>query len=78
MLQLELLYRLLDELRTEAIDAAERPSTDYQSEFGFGRVSGMLQALREIRERIDAVLKEEQAHARAAEGDDTDEEEKDR
>lgn len=53
MLQLDDLYRLLDELRTEAVQAAEYPKDEHLNAFGFGRVAGMLYVLRALRERID-------------------------
>jgi hypothetical protein len=58
VLQLDVLYRLLDELRGEAIRAVESPSEEYRNAFGFGRVAGMLWAVQEMRERIDAKVEE--------------------
>lgn len=43
MLRLETVLRILEGLRGEAMAAAENPPEDYRSEFGFGRVAGMLQ-----------------------------------
>jgi hypothetical protein len=58
VLQLEVLYRLLDGLRVEAIQATEQPSDDNKNAFGFGQVSGMLRAIRAIRERIEEAVEE--------------------
>ena len=58
MLQLEVLYRLLDVLRDEAIQAVEHPHYDKRSAFGFGECAGMLKAIRAMRERIDETVAE--------------------
>lgn len=58
MLPLETLFRLLDGLREEALQAAEYPSDEYKTEFGFGRVAGMLAVLRSMRERIEEAVAE--------------------
>ena len=58
MLPLEVIFRILDDLREEAIQAAEAPSSDDRTEYGFGRVSGILQVLRETRNRIENVVEE--------------------
>lgn len=53
-----MLLRLLEGLRDEAIQAVEHPSDEHKTEFGFGRVAGMLTAIREMRERIEALIAE--------------------
>lgn len=58
MLQLADLYALLDELRREAVEAAESPREEDRTAFGFGRVAGMLQVLRAVRERVDQKVEE--------------------
>jgi hypothetical protein len=58
LLQLDELYRLLDELRNEAVQAAEYPREEDRTAFGFGRVAGMLEVLRVVRERIEEKVEE--------------------
>jgi len=58
VLPLDILLRLLDGLRDEAIRAVESPGEEYRNAFGFGRVAGMLSAIHEMRERINAVVEE--------------------
>lgn len=53
MVQLEEVLLILDNVRGEAIEAAEFPQHEYQTEFGFGRVAGILQAVAQIRERLN-------------------------
>lgn len=58
MLPLDVLYRLLDGLRGEAIQAVERPSDEDKNAFGFGRVAGMFYVIEEMRLRIDMIIAE--------------------
>ena len=58
MVPLELVLALLDGVRAEAIEAAEYPQQEYQTEFGFGRVSGILQAVAQLRERLNERVEE--------------------
>lgn len=61
MIPLEVILAALDEVRKEAVEAAEFPSQEYQTEFGFGRVAGILQALRAVQGRIEAKVEEANA-----------------
>jgi len=54
VIPLAVIYEILGALRDEAIDGAERPQDDQRTEFGFGRVAGTLQLLREVRDRIES------------------------
>jgi hypothetical protein len=58
VLQLDVLFRMLDELRAEAVGMVESPADDNKNAFGFGRVSGMFFILNELRGRIDAFVEE--------------------
>lgn len=58
MLQLEVLYSILDRLREEALQAVEYPGEESRNAFGFGRVAGMLTVLRSLRERIEEYVEE--------------------
>jgi hypothetical protein len=58
VLQLEVIYRILDELRREAIEAVESPKKGEKNAFGFGRVAGMLYEIAALRERIDQQVEE--------------------
>ena len=53
MIRIEEVLLILDGVRGEAIEAAEFPQHEYQTEFGFGRVAGILQAIAQIRERLN-------------------------
>ena len=61
MVTLEEVLTVLDEVRGEAIQAAEYPQHEYQTEFGFGRVAGILQAVAQVRYRLTNRI--EQANA---------------
>jgi hypothetical protein len=61
VLQLEILYRLLDGLREEAVQMAEHPADEKKTEYGFGYVGGMLYALRQAREGIEEIIAESNA-----------------
>lgn len=61
MVALEEVLSVLDEVRAEAIQAAEYPQQEYQTEFGFGRVAGILQAVAQVRDRLTNRI--EQANA---------------
>lgn len=58
MIPLEMFLSILDGVRGEAIEAAEFPQQEYQTEFGFGRVAGILQAVAQIRERLNQTVEE--------------------
>lgn len=58
MIHIEEMLAILDAVRGEAIEAAEYPQHEYQTEFGFGRVAGILQAVAQVRERLNAVVEE--------------------
>jgi len=49
---------MLDEVRAAAIEAVERPGKGEKNAFGFGRLAGMLQAIAELRQRIDQLVEE--------------------
>jgi phosphoribosyl 1,2-cyclic phosphodiesterase len=57
---LEEILRILDGIRGDAIQAVESPPEDYRTEFGFGRATGMLQALRESRDAFVGITEERQ------------------
>ncbi len=52
MIPLETILRIIDDKRNEVIEAAEYPAEGQQTEFGFGRVKGMFQALRHVRDAV--------------------------
>lgn len=54
MISLEAIFALLDELRAEAIQAAETPNS--RDAFGFGEVSAQLRIIAEFRGRLEAVI----------------------
>lgn len=58
MIRIEEVLAILDGVRGEAIEAAEFPQHEYQTEFGFGRVAGILQAVAQIRERLNTAVEE--------------------
>jgi hypothetical protein len=58
VIPLEVVLAILDGVRGEAIEAAEFPQQDYRTEFGFGRVSGILQAVAQVRERLNEKIEE--------------------
>jgi len=67
VVSLETVLAVLDEVRGEAVQAAEFPQQEYQTEFGFGRVAGILQAIRQVQDRLTMKI---EAEARA-DGDDS-------
>lgn len=58
MLPLEELLRILDGMRSEAIGLVESPPEGMRNEFGFGRVSGMIQMLAQIRNSVLTQIEE--------------------
>jgi hypothetical protein len=56
VIPLEIVLKLIDELRAEAIVRAENPLNRDAVELGV--VSGMLQALSGMRERLDALVEQ--------------------
>jgi len=61
---MEWVLLLLNELREETLDSVINPPVDQKTEFGFGRVNGMLFAIETIRQRV---TEEMEAQARTAE-----------
>jgi hypothetical protein len=59
----EYLYAMLDQLRREVIEAVENPAEDKQTEFGFGKLSGSLSILTELRARMEAYVEESDRRA---------------
>lgn len=53
---MELVFRLIDELRQETIGEITKPPEDKQSEFHFGRIHGQLFALGMLEERLKEFL----------------------
>jgi hypothetical protein len=56
VIPLEVVFALLDQIRAEALARAENPLNRDATELG--TISGMLQACREFRERIDALVED--------------------
>jgi hypothetical protein len=54
----ELVWGALDQLHREAVDLVTHPPGDRRDAFGFGQVSGMLQAIVTIRNAIEVKVNE--------------------
>ena len=54
MIPLEVLFAQLDALRAETIELIETPSD--RTEFGFGTLHGRIASIKELRERIEALV----------------------
>lgn len=72
MLTLEEVLRILDGLREEALQAVEAPDETFRTEFGFGRVSGMLQAITQAKVQVTEAVNaaQKQAQSKFEEDDD--------
>lgn len=64
---MELVFRLLDQLRQEAIGEIIKPAEGKQTEFHFGRIHGQVLILGILEERLKGALEEQADHQRLVE-----------
>lgn len=67
MIPLEVVLAILDEIRAELIEGVEQPGEEFRSEFGFGKLSGSLSLVKEIRARMESFVEESDRQANAKE-----------
>ncbi len=67
MIPLDVLYAMLDQLRRELVESVENPAEERQTEFGFGKLSGSLSIMTELRARMEAYVEESDRQEQARE-----------
>ena len=65
----EVIFDMLDRLRAEVIETVETPPEASQNAFGFGKVTGGLFVLKELRARVDAFIEEADRKFRSGENE---------
>lgn len=55
---IDIVWTVFEKLRNEAIEAAEIPTEEHRTSFGFGRVAGSLQTIRRAKELIEDGIRE--------------------
>jgi hypothetical protein len=71
VIPLEVIYAILDRLRADVVEAMESPPEGLRSEFGFGKLSGSLSTVKDIRARMDAFVEESDRKNRQKEDDES-------
>lgn len=58
-MDLHALLRMFDEVQNDALDLVNRPGPDQRDAFSFGKVHGILLALGELREKVNAYIQQQ-------------------
>lgn len=56
MLELGVLFQILDEVLGEGLELVRHPPEDQRSAFGFGRANGILTAVESVRRRVEEAV----------------------